>query len=91
MKTIKDKELEKLAKQMGKKIAIPIAELINQGWEMHKKHVLGYLKKEIKELKEIDSKIPDKFKKLETDETNQHMRIQASLSIAEELKSKIQE
>jgi len=59
------------------------------GYREALKDVLGLIDEEIKELKEIDNKIPEKFKKLKPHETNQHMRIRASLSIARELKERI--
>jgi len=48
--------------------------------KFHIKRLMEKIEKKIKEYERIDKNIPDKFKILEDDKTNQHMRLTASIT-----------
>ena len=61
------------------------------GYKLALKEVLSEIDEKINEFKQIKSKIPEKYKNVESTEENQELRLNASLSNLEELKKPIQE
>jgi len=56
---------------------------------MTKEEILKEIERELNELKEVYNSLPEKFKDIKSEESNQGIRLESSISVLEIIRNKI--